>query len=53
MMIRLFPEHIQSFGLLNWGAVPPPRQQSSHACATGLPDQVLADLIQPGENAKS
>jgi hypothetical protein len=48
----LVPENARAFGLLNDGAVVPPKQQNSYDCVTSLTGRALADIIRPGVDAR-
>ena len=48
----LVPENARAFGLLNEGAVPGPKAQTAYDCVTGLTGRALADIINPGVDAR-
>jgi hypothetical protein len=48
----LVPQNARNFGLLNAGAAPLPKEQASFDCVTSLTGRALADMIEPGVDAK-
>ena len=48
----LVPENGKTFGMLNEGAVPGPKDQTAYDCVTGLTGRALADILKPGVDAQ-
>jgi len=48
----LVPTNGKSFGMLNEGAVPGPKDQTAYDCVTGLTGCALADMLKPGVDAR-
>ncbi len=48
----LVPENGKRFGLLNEGATCAPKKLTNYDCVTGLTGRALADIIQPGVDAR-
>ncbi len=48
----LVPENGKRFGMLNEGATFEPKRLTNYDCVTGLTGRALADMLEPGVDAR-